>query len=299
MEFRKIQMFVEVVRQQGFTRAAERLFATQSTVSKAVRQLEDELGLTLLDRGGRGVVPTPAGEVVYRRGLRLLAEHGDMQAELAALQGLERGVLRLGLPQIGANALFAPVFADYRQRFPGIEIRLEEHGSDQLETMLRAGEVELGASLLPVAEDFDWQPVRCEPLVALVSESAGPGSATDGEAVTFDALRRVPFILFEEGFALNRLILAACRRRGFEPEVVARSSQIDFICELAAAGLGAAFLPRFIAQQRRVPGLRLVGLDEPGTDWDMAVVWRRGAFLSHAARAWVDVVRERYGDGRK
>ncbi|WFS62331.1 LysR family transcriptional regulator [Pseudodesulfovibrio thermohalotolerans] len=292
MEFRKIQMFVEVVRQQGFSRAAEVLFTTQSTVSKAVRQLENELDSCLLDRGVRGVVMTDAGEVVFRRGERLLAERGDMLREMDELRGLARGTLVLGLPQIGAGALFAPVFTEYRKRFPGVEIRLVEHGSDQLEEVLRAGGVELAASLLPVPGDFEWLPVRREPLVALLSPDH---PQADLESMPLDRVRDVPFILFEDGFALNRIILGACRRRGFEPSVITKSSQIGFICSLAEAGLGVAFLPRLIAEERRGDAVRLVRLEEPDTDWDMAVIWRRGGYLSSAARAWLDVVRDLYG----
>ncbi|WP_118138430.1 LysR family transcriptional regulator [Oceanicella sp. SM1341] len=289
MEFRTLRAFVEVVRAGGFSRAAARLNATQSTVSKAVRQLEDELGLPLLDRIGHRSSLTAAGEVVYQRGLTLLADRDTLLTELRELAGLSRGALRLGLPPIGSSLLFAPVFTTYRQRYPGVEIRLVEHGSDRLEDLLRAGEIDLAASLLPVSEEFDWQPVRREPLEALVS----PGSPFAGRArVTLSELRAMPFILFESGFALNRIILDACRREGFEPEVAARSSQIDFIAELAAAGLGVAFLPRMIAGQRGHLPVARIPLDQPGTDWDMAMLWRRGAYIPHAARAWLDIARE-------
>ncbi|EGB15990.1 transcriptional regulator, LysR family [Pseudodesulfovibrio mercurii] len=292
MEFRKIEMFVEVVRQQGFSRAAKVLFSTQSTISKAVRQLENELDAPLLDRGAPGIVPTPSGEVVYRRGLRLLAERGDMERELEELQGLAKGTLVLGLPQIGAATLFAPVFAEYRKRFPGIDIRLMEHGSDELEELLRAGRVELAASLLPVSEEFEWLPVRREPLVALLSPDY-PQAAR--KSIRLDALREVPFILFEDGFALNRIILTACRRSGFEPAVIAKSSQIDFICKLAGAGLGAAFLPRIVAERRTSGAVGIIDVEDPHMVWDMAVIWRRGAYRSRAAQAWLDVVRDLYG----
>ncbi|MDK2955214.1 MAG: hypothetical protein PWQ57_710 [Desulfovibrionales bacterium] len=292
MEFRKIQMFVEVVRQQGFSRAAEHVFTTQSTISKAVRQLEDEVGAPLLDRSVRGVALTPEGEVVYRRGLRLLAEQDDMLRELAAIQGVEKGTLRLGMPGIGGGALFAPVFTEYRKRFPGIDIRLVEHGSDQLEEILRIGDIEFAASLLPVSQDFEWLPVRREPLVALIAPSYEQAAR---RSMTFNDLRDVPFILLGEGFTQDRIILGACHRWGFEPTVVAKSGQICFLCELAASGLGVAFLPRLVAEQRSGPGVRLVKMEEPDTDWDMAVTWRKGAFLSPAARAWLDLVREIYG----
>tara|TARA_R110001583_G_scaffold183806_2_gene342625 strand:+ start:36164 stop:37102 length:939 start_codon:yes stop_codon:yes gene_type:complete len=291
MDIRALRAFVEVVRQGGFSHAAKTVFVTQSAISKSVRQLEDEIGVPLLERIGHNSRMTAAGEVVYARALRILAEREDLLAELNEIRGLKRGALHLGLPPIGSNTLFAPVFAIYRKRFPGIDIRLIEQGSTRLEEMLQSGELELGASLLPAAGDFDAQPVRCEPLVALL-----PNDHPDAHKprITFDDLRDTPLILFEKGFALNRILIDAARRRKIEPVIAARSSQIDFITELVAAGLGVSFLPRMIAQQRPHPGLKYIELNEADTQWDMAMIWRRNGFLSHAARAWLEIVREIY-----
>lgn len=294
MEFRPLRAFVEVVRQGGFSQAAKAVFATQSTVSKAVKQLEEELGTPLLDRIGHRSVLTAAGEAVYRRGVKLLADRDDLLAELDEIRGLKRGSLRLGLPPVGSSTLFAPLFAVYRQRYPGIEVRLVEHGSSRLEESLRAGEIDFAGALLPTAEEFDWQLVRREPLVALLP-SDHPLAAR--RSVTLAEVRDTPFILFESGFTLHRVILDACRRAGFEPDVVARSSQLEFIVELVGAGLGIAFLPRMIATQRRNPAVRHVLLKEPDTEWAMAMVWRRGAYLPAAAQAWLDLVREVHGPG--
>ncbi|GGC87737.1 LysR family transcriptional regulator [Chelatococcus reniformis] len=289
MELRTLRAFVEVVRQGSFSRAAKVVFATQSTVSKAVKQLEDELGVPLLDRIGHRSTLTVAGEVVYRRAVQMLAQRDDLMSELQDLQGLRRGTLRLGLPPVGSSTLFAPLFAIYRNRHPGIDIRLVEHGSDRLEEILRNGEIDLAALLLPVSEEFAWQQVRREPLVALLPAAHALAQRT---SVTLVDLKDVPFVLFETGFALNRIILGASRRHGFEPVVAARSSQIDFVVELAAVGLGVAFLPRMIAQQRPHPAVARVPLAEPQTGWDIAMIWRRGAYLSQAAQAWLALVRE-------
>jgi DNA-binding transcriptional LysR family regulator len=290
MEFRAVRAFVEVVRQGGFSNAARTVFATQSTVSKAVKQLEEEIGTPLLDRLGRRSVLTAAGEVVYRRGLKLLTDREDLLAEVAEVRGLKRGVLRLGLPPVGSSTLFAPLFAIYRQRYPGIEVRLAEHGSDQLEEILRAGDIDLAGALLPTPPEFDSVPVRREPLVALLPAIH---ALARRRSVKMKDLEKTPFILFESGFSLHRIILDACRHAGFEPDVVTRSSQIDFMVELVAAGLGVAFLPRMIAKQRAHAAVRAVLLDEPGTEWIMAMVWRRGAYLSAAASAWLELVRRR------
>ena len=211
MELRTLKTFVEVVRQGGFSQAAKVVFATQSTVSKAIKQLEDELGLPLLDRLGHKSRMTAAGEIVYRRAIRLLAERDDLQAELEELRGLKRGVLRLGLPPIGSSTLFAPLFALYRQRYPEIEIRLVEHGSDRLSELLAAGDIDFAGLLPPIADEFASQIVRREPLMALISVEH---PLAQRDTITLAELRGMPFVLFEAGFALNRIIREACHRRG-------------------------------------------------------------------------------------
>ena len=121
------------------------------------------------------------------------------------------------------------------------------------------------------------------------SVAGGPHALTR-QSVDLLALREVPFILFESGFALNRIILDACHRRGFELNVVARSSQIDFIVALCRHRHGAAFLPRMIAEQRKHASVARVPLAEADMDWYIAMIWRRGAYVSHAAKAWLDLV---------
>src|SRR5262245_65926168 len=109
----------------------------------------------------------------------MLAQRDDLIAELDELRGLKRGTLRLGLPPLGSSQLLAPLFAIYRSRYPGIEIRLIEHGSKRLEEILLAGEVDLADSLLPVSAEFESQSVlaKPEPLMALLPAghpAAGP-----------------------------------------------------------------------------------------------------------------------------
>jgi len=284
MEIRTLRAFVEVVRQGGFSRAAKAVFLTQSTVSKSVKQLEEELGFQLLERIGQHCSLTAAGEIVYRRALTVLAQGDDLRAELEELRGLKGGTLRLGFPPIGSNTLFARWFADYRNRYPGVDLHLVEHGSKRLEELVLAGELDLAASLLPVSEDLEWQELRREPIDVLL---AVDHPLSTRNTLTFEALADEPFIVYGPGFALNPIILEACRESGFTPKVTAQSSQVDFIIELVAAKLGIAFLPRMIAEQRPHPLARRVAVDHPAIYWHMALIWRRGGYLSHAAQAWL------------
>lgn len=114
MDIRTLRYFVEVVRQQSFTRAAEKLFVTQPTISKMLKNLEDELNCILLIRDGRRLLLTDTGRVVFERGLALLAEFRQLEAELSDINQLKTGVLRLGIPpmvgmlMVGADWPFSP-----------------------------------------------------------------------------------------------------------------------------------------------------------------------------------------------
>ena len=290
MELRNLKAFVEVVRQGGFSKAARTLFSTQSTVSKAVGQLEAECGEALLERLGTGVRLTAAGELVHVRALAMLAESEHLAAELADLRGLLSGRLRLGLPIFGSARLFAPLFAEYRSRWPNVEIELMEQGSARLEEALLAGEVELGVSLLPIGEAFSWQPVRDDPMMAVL---AADHPLRGRERLRLAELANDPFILFEQGFALNTRIEHACSLRGFAPRLAARSGQLDFIIALVAAGLGVALLPRLLTEGRNLEPLGVALVDETDLRWRAALSWRKGARLSPAARAWLALAREK------
>ena len=286
MDFRTLRAFVEVVRQGGFSHAAKTVFATQSTVSKAVKQLEEEIGAPLLERMGHRTRLTDIGEVVYPRAVRLLADRSDLLSELDELRGLKRGTLRLGLPPVGSSSIFAPLLARYRSLYPGIDIRLTEHGGDELMELVRSGDLELAASLFTDTEDLEWQDVRREPLVAVLAADHRLARASSTDIAAF---KESPFLLFAEGFAINRLIQTACRRHGFDPLVAARSSQVDFLIELAASGVGVAFVPRMLADLVRTARVRAPLLTEPETEWRLGMHWRKGAYLSHAARAWLEI----------
>lgn len=289
MELRNLRVFVEVVRQGGFTEAARVLFSTQSTVSKAIRALEDELGLALLERGSRRTAPTDAGEIVLKHAQRMLGIREDILTEVAELKGLQRGTLRLGLPRVGSDALFAPIFARFRALYPGIEVELYEAGSAALRERLHSGDLDLAGLLLPVPEEFETQELAREPLLAVLPAAhplAGQG------VVSLPELAALPLILFDSGFVLHAMITQAFRAQRLDPAVAARTSQIGFMLELVEAGVGVAFLPAMIARLHARPGLALVSLADPALEWRMALAWRREAYLAHAARAWLAAAQE-------
>ncbi|MDP0495799.1 MAG: LysR family transcriptional regulator [Verrucomicrobiota bacterium JB024] len=289
MELRHLECLVEVVRQGGFSAAGRTLGMTQPTVSKALGQLEHECGARLLDRLKEGVRLTDAGERVLRRAKVMLAERDHLNEELAELRGLETGRLRLGLPVLGSSILFAPLVAEYRQRYPGIEIELREQGSRHLEEQVRGGDIEMGATLAPAPDELNWLEVANEPLVALLP--AGH-PLSERPALKFKELSTSPFILFESGFVLNIVLAKACHRRNMDLNVVARGAHADFIIALVSAGLGVSVLPRLVIETRNKLHMRTPLIEDRDLRWILGLIWRRNVTLSPAADRWLSLVKK-------
>lgn len=294
MEFRPLQSFVEVIRQGGFTRAAETILTTQSAVSKAVKQLEEEVGANLLIRIGRKVVLTATGEVVYRYGTKLLGDREAMLNELAAIRSGSRGYLRVGLASVFSGALIAPLIAAYRKQHPDVVIQIEENEAGQLLKALQHAEIELAGVAEPVPDSFEFLPFRSEPIGALLPASY-PVKASGG--VYLHELRETPFVFHRSESALQNSILGACRNLGFEPKIAARTDQIGFMAELVSIGMGVGFLP--LSEAPQIPNIgdraKVAPLHDDRLVINAALVWPAGALLSKPARDFAALTKVHHG----
>ncbi|CAB3687471.1 LysR family transcriptional regulator [Trinickia soli] len=289
MELRALRYFIEVVRQQSFTLAAEHMFVTQPTISKMVKALEEEIGAPLLLREGRQMVLTDEGRIVYQRGQDVLAAYAQLQAELDDTGTLGRGTLTIGIPPMGGS-LFTPVIAAFRRRYSKVELKLFEQGSRAIEAALVAGELEFGGVLLPVdTQMFDVLPISRQLLWVVARHGS---RFDDANEVRLSDLASEPFVFYGESLALNDVVTRACRDAGFAPQIVARSSHWDFMAALVHAGVGVALLPAPYCRRLDPAHFTCRPVVEPEIRWEMAIAWRKNGYLSHAARAWLEVARE-------
>ena len=213
MEFKQLRSFVEVIHRGGFTQAGKTLHISQSAVSKQVAQLEQSLGTALLERTGSHIRLTAAGTVVLQRAEAMLRLHTELLSELDDMQQLARGELRLGLPLLAGDSLFAGLFAEYRRRYPNVTIQLLEGGSRTIEQAILNGELDVGGSLMPSDPAFAWQAFCDEPLDALLPMDH---PLADNAQVRLEELADTPFLMYQRSFVLNdrlKIGRASCRER--------------------------------------------------------------------------------------
>lgn len=286
MDIRALRYFVELVRQQSFTRASEQLFVTQPTISKMVRSLEDELGQPLLNREGRHFTLTDYGQVLYQRAQSILAELHQLEAELADLQSLQRGKLVLGIPPMVGHVV-ADLIRSYRARWPGVELSIVEYGGRRIEQAVLEGEVDLAITMLPTRheEGLGALELAAYPMqVVLPERPEWQGS----EPLPITALREQPLLLYTQAFTLSERLEQLCAEAGFTPQVAARSSQWDFLVAMVHSGMGVAFLPEPLCQRLTRDGLLIRPL-APALSWRLGVIWPTGRYLSRTAQAWLEI----------
>jgi DNA-binding transcriptional LysR family regulator len=291
MDVRTLRYFVEVVRQQSFTRAAEKLFVTQPTISKMLRHLEEELECTLLIREGRKLHLTDSGQAVYQRGLTILDEFRQLEAELEDISSVKKGVLRLGIPPMVGRQI-SGLIKQFRQTYPGIELKIAELGGQSVEQAVLTGELDLAMTICPsgTEQPLTFLPLLSHPMCVVMPRTAHWLNRT---TINIAELAEWPILIYNEDFTLYKMLMAAFHQAGFEPKIAVRSGQWDFLASMVQAGIGIATLPEPVCQWLDKNSLLWLPL-EPRMEWRVGLIWRQGSYLSHSAQAWIACCRDHW-----
>jgi DNA-binding transcriptional LysR family regulator len=289
LDLRRLRFFVRVVDSGGFSAAAKALSSTQSTVSKAVKQLEDELGTVLLQRSSTRTGLTDEGRLVYDKAVQLLAGARELESDLDELRGLRRGRLVIGVPRMGTSALLADALATYKLKYPLIDLKVEMASASELERQLRESELEVAAFIECAPDGIDFHPLLEDELMVLLPVSHR--FSTNG-GIGLGALEGVPLFLSEEDFPAAQAVIEAFESAGIEPRIAARTNHLDVLYELVKSGAGASFVPSRIAAARLHRATVAVPLHGVRIPWRLGLGWIGGRHLSHAAQAWIEHVLE-------
>lgn len=250
IELRRLRYLIAVADAGHVTRAAEQLGIQQPPLTRAIRGLEDELGVRLFDRLPRGVALTPAGVAAVAQAKVVLAQ-ADQVADAArrAARG-EQGRLAVGYTSSAAFHPFVPrQIRAFGEASPGVRFTLEEDSTSTLVQALKDERLDAAFVRTPSAEAMG---LRLDPLLEeamLAAVPSGHALAAAG-AVPLSALAGETFVLYRRpaGAGLYDAIIAACHSAGFSPDVVQEAPRLPSTLSLVAAGLGVTIVPASMAR---------------------------------------------------
>ena len=290
MDFDQLITFLEVARQGSFSRAGEKVFRSQSAVSAQIRQLEQEYGDRLLDRSGKTVKLTPAGQIFHDYAVRLKKLRDESLVAVADHGHTPRGTLHVGANEATCLQVLPEVFGEYCRRYPDVQISIYRNFTYKIVEKLENGSLDVGVLSLPVqSPSLKVQAIYRDRLMLMVSPKnplAKMKSADISEVVKY------PLLLPKTGHT-RRLLDKLFREYNTELKVRMELPSIGMIKSFVAADLGISLISASFAQDEVEAGkVKLVELEGAELWRELGLAYRRDRTLSVATKSFITVVRQ-------
>ncbi|MEP7100224.1 MAG: LysR substrate-binding domain-containing protein [Burkholderiales bacterium] len=289
MELRHLRYFVALAEYLSFTKAADRVHVTQSTLSHQIRQLEEEVGQRLFDRIGKKVVTTEAGELFLAFATRALKEVDHGIAMLKPGAGGLTGRVRIGATHTFNIGLIPECVAQFLERHPTVQVRIEELSADQIGAKLQAGELDIGIAYRPTGPTDLWfEPLYNEEMVLVVSD-AHPLAGR--KRIRMVELHQQRLVLMPDYFSTRALLDDCFKASGAEPVVVAEMSTIAPMLGLALrTQIGA--IVAINAVPAAMSGLQMIPIESPTPIRTPGILWRLDGEKAAPVNSFAVIVRK-------
>ena len=251
VEFRQLEYFCTISRLENFTRTAEVLHVSQPSVTKAIKALEAELQLTLIDRSQKHVTLTPEGKAFLLHAEKILQDIEETQQDMERFQIEKKGTIHFGIPPMVEAYLFPDLFTEFKAMYPDVKLDVKEY-SDSIEVRQKAEEGELDFGIIFEAEPEDG-PTEILIMTDNMSLCVNPEHPLAAEEqVSFSQLRNEKFIMQQSNTYQYRNVYERCVAQGFVPDILLCTTQLKTIKQLVANKLGISILPDFVTRTETI-----------------------------------------------
>ena len=292
MDFDQLVTFIEVAKLGNFSRAGQKVFRSQSAVSAQIRQLEQEYGEKLLDRAGKSVRLTPAGEVFFEYANRMLRLRNESLRAVADQGTTPRGILAIGANEATCLYVLPDVFADYTRQYPAVQISIYRNFSRKILERVEDGSVDVGIVTLPVkSPSLKVHPIFRDRLMLMVGAR---NPLAKQKSVTLPEIISQPFIFPKTGYT-RQMLDKLFRPYSSQMKVRMELPSIGMIKSFVVAGLGVSIISASFARDEVKSGeAKLLNLDdcEPMSR-ELGLIYRADRTLPRAATAFIDMIRQR------
>ena len=297
MDLRQLRYFVKVVELGNVTRASEALHIAQPAVSQQMRNLERDLGMQLLTRSVHGVMPTAAGQTLYRHALSLLCQADRTQELLLQDAETPQGKVSVAMPSSTSRLVAIPLARIIRDRYPGIILELIEAPSADLSGLLSNRRVALAVVTDAVeTPSLAMQPLLTEELYLI----AWPEFVLSPDKVSIAELGQMPLVMPSAPNSIRSRVEWALREQGRPCEILFEASSTSLLFAAVMARLGVTVLPWSAAYlELHEHKLKMAKVDHPQFARELSLCWHRTDVMSNAVQKVKAAIVELMGELRK
>lgn len=297
MEIRHFHYIRTIYETGSISRAAEKLYISQPSLSQLLKSVEKKVGAPLFDRGSQPLRPTTIGQKYLETAQRIMELDTEFHRYVEDELGCAQGNLVVGSSPFRSTYFLASFLPEFQEKYPGIRLQLAEHTSKRLEEAVLSGDADLIIATQPVdANAFSFAELYSEEMVLVLpaghelSKKYRLPQDCRGTLplLPINLLKDTPFIQMHSEQKLHQQLLSLCEEAGFTPKIYLQTRSMETALTLAAAGLGATLLPMTLLRAFQ-PKTRPCYAALPTRPRRHALVaWRKKSYLSHAARAFID-----------
>ncbi|WP_337099319.1 LysR family transcriptional regulator [Paenibacillus sp. YIM B09110] len=295
MDMRQLKYFVAIAEEGQITRAAKRLNMEQPPLSRQLKLIEEELGVTLFDRSGKGLKLTDAGQLLLEKAESLLLQFDGAIREVQETEEGARGVLSIG-SVVSCISLLPKQIERYRERYPQVTYKILEGDHFYLGEQLEKGAIDLIVARLPfeaqsIVSDYTVLPLPSDPFVVVIPSSwttlASRGSINMAEIAQF------PFLTLktDKTLRMHEQVVNECRRHGFEPNIICECSSVAIIMSLIAAGIGATVFPKSVLSSFPSDVVTMLRIEDADFQSGVGILWLNDRYLPKRAQYFIDSFR--------
>lgn len=293
MNWNQLRYVLTIAEEKSITRAAQRLYLTQPSLSLSLKALEEELGTPLFTRGPDGLEPTYAGSLFCAWAAETDISFGRLNDKLSDIASGRRQLLRLGVSPHRGNLLLPTILSAFYRQFPSCEVHTVELSTTLLRLQLDAKQLDFIVDVpSPDTVTYCNELLLNEPILLAVPRSFLPRIQPQSGALELNALSGEPFILLPPEQMLGGICQKMCEQAGFLPDLRLQCSSVERALSLAAQQLGITFAPLIFAQ-RQFYGeeLRYFHIARVETSRPLALVYPRSNYQSAPLKAMLELFR--------
>ena len=289
MELRQLRYFIEVAEREHISEAAVHLHVAQSAVSRQIANLEDELGVQLFERIGRNVKLTPIGKIFLEHSVASIKAIDFAKKQIDEYLNPETGTIKIGFPTSLAGHLLPTVISAFKKEHPNVAFHLRQGSYNYLIEAVKQRELNLAflGPLPPKESSLNNTILFTENFSVLLN--ANHPFAKKSKIPLID-LRNEDFVLFPEGYIMQKLVVEACNSVGFTPKITSEGEDMDAIKGLVAAGIGLTLLPESTFYDSTPRFTKKIPIDLPNIRRTVGIISPASRNLSPSEKVFHDFV---------
>ncbi|BDG45880.1 MULTISPECIES: LysR family transcriptional regulator [Parageobacillus] len=294
IDIKQLKYFATIVEEGQITKAAKKLHMAQPPLSQQLRQLEETLGITLMERNRKKLELTEPGKILYKKAKQLLQQLEDAILEVREIEEGTSGVLSIGCVK-SCFYYLSEIIEPFHQSFPNVKFHLREGDSFSICELLRQREIDIGIVRLPI-DSYHYEMIHLpnDPYIAVFPRQWNISKSH----VYMKEFADIPLLLLHriQGKGQYELVINECRRHGFEPKIICECPDATILLSLVSKGIGATIVPKSTVSFFYLPDICVLDIIDSSICAEAAAIIEKNRYIPKSTHHFLAILKEKFGD---